>query len=89
MKLSEDDLKEIFALFTSCTRHERDQLYREGNHYYKKENLFEEYELTQPKIEFARDAWRAVTHFLYRHGYELKQGNKVISLHFTENEFID
>jgi len=54
MKLFEDDLKEIFALFTSCTRYERDEIYREGDHCFKKENLAGEYSLTEEKVEFQK-----------------------------------
>jgi hypothetical protein len=49
MTLSDDDLKEIFGLFTSCTLYERDQIYSPGIHYYKAVNLSEEYELTEEK----------------------------------------
>ena len=47
MNLSEDDLREIFGLFTSCSRYERNQIYSSGLHDYKTVNLLEEYDLSQ------------------------------------------
>jgi len=71
---SDDDLREIFALFTSCTEEEISQVYSESSrHFFRKENLDEEYSLVQEKREFARDAWRAVTLFLERHGYAISK----------------
>ena len=70
--LNDEDLREIFALFSSPTDEERAQAYKEASrHFYNKENLTEEYSLTQEKREFAVDAWRAVIYFLHRHGYSI------------------
>jgi hypothetical protein len=67
---SEEDLRELFALFTSPADEEISQIYDEASKFhFKKENLSEEYSLTQEKREFAIDAWRAVNYFLQRHGY--------------------
>jgi hypothetical protein len=89
MELSDDDMREIFSLFRSCTRFEREQIYNPANrHYYKGINLSEEYELTEERKEYARDAWRAVIYFLYRRGYQLCQGTDVVSLDFVDEEFL-
>jgi hypothetical protein len=69
---SEEDLKEIFALFTSPADEEISQIYDETSAvHFSKENLGDEYSLTQEKREFAIDAWRAVNYFLHRRGYSL------------------
>lgn len=88
--LSEDDLKEIFALFTSATKFEKLQVYDEqGDHYFRKVQLSEEYSLTEETREFAFDAWRAVTSFLNSNGYSLKKDGSIVSLAFSDEEFID
>jgi DNA repair photolyase len=69
---SEEDLQEIYALFTSPADEEVSQIYDETSEFhFRKENLAEEYSLTQEKREFAVDAWRAVNYFLQRHGCSL------------------
>jgi hypothetical protein len=74
IELTEQDFLEIFALFTSPVNEEREQVYDEASRfYYRKQNLAEEYSVTQEKKEFAVDAWRAITYFLHRHGYGLKK----------------
>ncbi len=74
--LSEDDLKEIFALFTSPADEEVSQIYDETSKFhFKKENLTDEYSLAQEKREFAIDAWRAVNYFMRRHGYTFVSGD--------------
>jgi len=46
--LFEDDLKEIFALFSSATKFEKLQVYDEQNeHYFHNVPLSEEYSLTE------------------------------------------
>jgi hypothetical protein len=68
--LSEEDLKEIFALFTSPADEEVKQIYDETSEFhFGRVSLAEEYSLTQEKREFAVDAWRAVNRFLHRRGY--------------------
>jgi hypothetical protein len=76
--LQEEDLQEVFALFSSPTDDELRQIYDESSHYfYKLEELRGEYTLTQEKREFAEDAWRAVTYFLHRNGFALvKEGRE-------------
>jgi hypothetical protein len=70
--LSDDDLQELFALFSSPTDEEvRQVLNPSHTNFYKNENLEAEYTLTQERREFADDAWRAVTYFLYRKGFIL------------------
>lgn len=88
--LTENDLKEIFALFSSVSSFELRQVYNgREDHFYENEILSEEYELTEPKGEFARDSWRAVIYFLYKHGYQLKKGVEIIDLDFIKSEFVD
>ena len=81
IELREDDLKEIFALYTSCTRYEFDQIFDEGcRYYYLHEKLSDEYEVAIDKQEYAIDAWRSVLLFLSRRGYSLMKGDEVIDL---------
>jgi hypothetical protein len=88
--LSEDHLKEIFALFSSVSTYELREIYNpQAINYYMNENLAEEYELTLPKDEFARGSWQAVIYFLYRHGYQLKKGDQIIELDFIKKEFVN
>ena len=70
--LTEEDLRELFALFSSPTDEERHQVFDSSHsNFYKLENLEAEYSLTQERREFADDAWRAVTYFLHRKGFKL------------------
>lgn len=88
--LEEKDLKEIFGLFTSPTKHERAQTYERGNgHYFEDENLSEEYDLTQEKREFALDAWRAVISYLHARGCSVvTKSGETVDLSFIENQFV-
>ncbi len=87
--LSEDDLKEIFSLFTSSTRYERDQVYdRHSGHHFSDVKPLEEYTLTEEKREYALDAWRAVIYFLHSKGYSLCQDNERRDLSFIDDYFI-
>jgi hypothetical protein len=76
--LAEEDLQEIFALFSSPADEERTQVYDQASDFYfRRLNLADEYSLNEEKKEFAVDAWRAITYYLYRHGYEItKDGEK-------------
>ena len=70
--LSDEDLRELFAFFSSPTDEELHQVLSPSHtNFYKQENLDAEYSLTQERREFALDAWRAVTYFLYRKGFNL------------------
>lgn len=81
MDLTDEQLKEIFALFSSPTVYEREQVYdADSGHYYMNENLHEEYELTEERREYALDAWRAVTYFLHRNGFTLYRDGQEINL---------
>lgn len=87
--LSEEDLKELFSLFTSATKHERAQVYDEkSEHHFSGVELFDEYTLTEEKREYALDAWRAVTYFLHSRGYCLCRDGRQIDLSFSEDAFI-
>lgn len=88
--LEEKDLKEIFGLFTSPTKHERAQAYERGQgHYFEDEDLSEEYELTQEKREYALDAWRAVISFLRAKGCTVVTKNgEAVDLSFIEKQFV-
>ena len=78
---TDQDLREIFALFSSPTDYERQQVYDETNaHFYGLEDLLSEYTLTQEKREFAEDAWRGVIHFLSRNGFVLSKNGKEYDL---------
>lgn len=81
LRLNDDDLQEIFSLFTSPAIEEREQIYNAGSiHFFKNVKLAEEYSLTQEKREFAIDAWRAVAYFFFRHGYSLSKDGVVYDL---------
>lgn len=79
--LSDDDLRELFALFSSPTDDELRQVFDSSHpNFYKREDLDAEYSLTQEKKEFADDAWRAVTYFLHRKGFKLYKDGLEIDL---------
>lgn len=87
--LSEDDLKEIFRLFTTLANDELKLAYSEDHpFFFKRVNLDEEYELCEEKREFAFDAWRAVIYFLYAKGYVLSKGEEIIDLSFSKSLFV-
>ena len=84
--LNDEDLKELFSLFTSPTKYEVEQVYdKESSHYHLNINLEEEYDLTEEKREYALDAWRAVLYFLHRKGFSLVRNKEKIDLSFIEN----
>lgn len=88
--LSEDDLKELFSLFSSSTQYEKQQIYDDrSQHYFLGVSLADEYSLTQDKREFALDAWRAVVHFLNTKGYSLCKDGQEVSLSFSDGQFMD
>jgi hypothetical protein len=77
INLTDDELREIFALFSSPTDYERQQAYDETNaHFYEREDLSREYTLTQERREFAEDAWRAVMFFLHRRDFRLTKNGE-------------
>jgi hypothetical protein len=79
--LTDDELREIFALFSSPTDYERQQVYdRTETHFCGGEDLSREYTLTQERREFAEDAWRAVSYFLHRRGFRLTKNNEEFDL---------
>jgi hypothetical protein len=87
--LSDEDVKELFSLFSSPTKYEKEQIYREDSaDYFGNIELSEEYELCQQKRDFALDCWRAVLFFLHAKGYVLSKDSKVLDLAFSEEEFI-
>ena len=89
ISLTEDDLKEIFSLFTSSTKYERDQVYdKNSGHHFLEVEPFDEYTLTEEKREYALDAWRAVIYFLHSKGYSLCKDSERGDLSFIEDDFI-
>lgn len=90
LKITENDLKEIFALFSSPTGYELTNMIYDPSHrlFYEKENLNEEYNLTQEKKEFAEDSLRAVLYYLVKHGYEIKKGDEILDMKFIKEYFI-
>jgi hypothetical protein len=74
--LSDDDLRELFALFCSSAEEEVAMIYSPQHRlFFRNEDLTKEYSLTEERQEFARDAWRAVMYFLQRHGYSVTKGD--------------
>jgi len=89
INLTENDLKEIFSLFTSSTKYERDQVYdRNSDHYFLEVNLLDESTLTEERREYALDAWRVVIYFLHSRGYSLCKDDECSDLAFIEDDFI-
>ena len=87
--LTEDDLRELFSLFCSPTKYEKEEMYRlSSDHHFSGVNLSEEYQISEEKREFAIDAWRAVLFFLYSRGYSLCKDRKTIDLSFSEEHFV-
>jgi hypothetical protein len=85
---SDEDLKEIFSLFSSVGEYEREQVYDPGSrHYFERVNLDAEYELTQERREYALDAARAVLTFLHRNGYRLERDGHIVGLEATRTLF--
>ena len=81
IQLSDSELKELFALFSSCTEEEIIQGYSNQNGaFFEGEDLDETYELRQEKREFSLDAWRSVLLFLDRHGYTLSRQGETVDL---------
>ena len=78
-ELSDDDLRELFALFSSPTAEEIERIYSsEDRLFFRNEDVAKEYSLVQERADYARDAWRAVMYFLHRHGYKVtKDGREV------------
>jgi hypothetical protein len=87
--LTENDLKEIFSLFTSSTAFEREQIYdANSEHHFLKLNPMDEYTLTEEKREYALDAWRAVIFFLHSRGYVLTKDGERYDLSLIDDAFI-
>ncbi|MBI1759822.1 MAG: hypothetical protein HYR56_00155 [Acidobacteria bacterium] len=81
IEFAESDLKEVFGLFTSCSKQELDWNYDPARQdFFEQIVLLEEYELTQERREFALDALRATLFFLYHAGYQLEKDGRVVSL---------
>jgi hypothetical protein len=81
IELTESDLQELFAPFSSATQEEILQIFSErSQHFYQAHDLNDEYELTEEKREYALDAWRAVLQFLHRKGYGLVKDGEAVDL---------
>jgi hypothetical protein len=89
IEFSDDDLKEVFALFTSSTAYELGQADDPSSeHYFGRVNLSEEYELCYAKQDFAIDALRSVLAFLHRRGYRVEKDGEVLGLEGVSEYFI-
>lgn len=89
LTLEEEDMKEIFSLFSSPTKLEKAAVYQEdSDHYFARVELADEYELCQEKKEYALDSWRAVTAFLNIHGYSLLKKGEVFDLSRCDDMFL-
>ncbi|MFA6978450.1 MAG: hypothetical protein WC209_03915 [Ignavibacteriaceae bacterium] len=90
LKMTENDLKEIFALFSSPTDYElTNMIYNPSQKlFYGNEDLNEEYSLTQDKKEFAEDSLRAILYYLVKHGFEIRKGNEILDMKFIKELFI-
>ena len=84
IRLTTEQYQELFALFSSCSKEEIEQVYDSNSHLsFRNEHLLDQYELCEEKIEFAIDAWRSVLLFLARHGYALSKDGQSIDLKST------
>ena len=89
IRFSDSDLKELFELFSSCSKHELSRVFDPDDPmYFGRVDLEQEYELTQPKREFAIDAARAVIYFLHRRGYKLQRNDETLSLAAIVEHFV-
>ncbi len=89
VEFSEDDFREVFALFASPSAYELVQVYDQSSeHYFQRLDLSEEYNLSYEKREFAIDALRAVLTFLHQHDYRIEKDGKIISLKGILEEFV-
>jgi len=89
VEFSEDDFREVFALFSSPSAFELGQAFDPGSeHYYRRLDLSEVYELSYEKREFATDALRAVLTFLHRRGYRVEKDGKLSSLKGILEDFV-
>jgi hypothetical protein len=81
IRFSDSDLKELFELFSSCSKYELSRVFDPNDPmYFGRVDLEQEYELTQPKREFALDAARAVLYFLHSRGYKLQRNDETLPL---------
>ncbi|MFZ1517795.1 MAG: hypothetical protein WAU11_03425 [Ignavibacteriaceae bacterium] len=88
LNLTDDDMKEIFALFTSVSKYELGLIYDDKHRlYYKNEQLEDEYELTEDKMDYARDSYRAIIYWLKKNGYSLEKNGQLDNLAWIEEEF--
>lgn len=81
LELSEDSLKEIFALSSSSTDYEVELAYDPRNEdFWQKENLDEAYKQSQEKREYVYDSLRGVLGWLSRHGYQIVHEGKEVDM---------
>ena len=81
LELSDNLLKEIFALSTASTDYEVELAYDPKNSdFWQNENLDESYKLNQQKKEYSLDALRGVLGWLNRHGFRVTQEGKEVDL---------
>jgi len=79
INLSDDDLRELFALFKSPSEEEVRRIYSpEDRLFFRNEDIAKEYSLMQERGDYAMDAWRAVIYFLHRHGYSVTKDGQVV-----------
>ena len=87
LNISDNDLKEIFALFTSVSTYELKQIYDPGHYlYFKNEDLDKEYELTEERRQYSLDSLRAVLYWLNKKGFTLVKGGNVDNLDWVKEE---
>ena len=89
VEFTEDDCREVFALFSSVSAYELAQIDDPGSgHYFRRLDLAAEYQLCSEKREFAIDALRAVLTFLHRHGYRVEKDGEVTGLQGILEDFV-
>ena len=89
VEFSEEDFREVFALFSSVSADELGEVDDPSSaHYFRRLDLSEEYQLSFEKREFAIDALRAVLTYLHRHGYRVEKDGQIISLKGILEDFV-
>ena len=88
LNITDNDLKEIFSIFCSCTKHELKQIYNSKDHlYYLHLNLSDDYNLNEKKREYALDSIRSIFYWLHKNGYCISKDGKIDNLNWIEEYF--
>ena len=80
-EITEDVLKETFALLTSSTDYEVSHVVDpQSTDYWQKEKLDDVLKCAQTKREYALDSLRGVLNYFQLHGYQLSTGGEAVDI---------